>query len=65
MILILEAVFILVVLGIIFNIKFRRLKNEHQVDELTGLKNHKALAESLDSIFNKKIPIDRYPISVL
>lgn len=44
---------------------YNKLKEQNQIDELTGTKNYKALEESLDDIFAGRIDKDNFPISLI
>lgn len=49
---------------LLFNRRFKKIQAENQIDELTGLKNHKALALDLDSLENNWISKDE-PVSLI
>lgn len=64
-------IFVLFLVGIcfiisflLFNRRFKKIQVDNQIDELTGLKNHKALALYLDSLQNDWISKDE-PVSLM
>ena len=56
---------VLIFLGVKFHKILKKIKEENQIDELTGLKNHKALNEVLVNIFEKNIYQENFPISLI
>lgn len=56
---------VLISLGVKFHIILRKIKEANQIDELTGLKNYKALNEVLINIFEQDIYKENFPISLI
>ncbi len=56
---------VLIFLSIRFRIILRKMKEINQIDELTGLKNYKALNEVLTNIFEQDMYRANFPISLI
>jgi len=49
---------------LLFNGKFKKIQAKNQIDDLTGLKNHKALELDLDRLENNLVPKDE-PVALI
>ena len=64
-IIILTVIIVFVSYSFKYSSAYKKLKEQNQIDELTGTKNYKALEESLDNIFEGRIDKDNFPISFI
>lgn len=62
---ILSVIIAFVVYSFKYNSAYKKLKEQSQIDELTGTKNYKALEETLDNIFSERIDKDNFPLSLI
>lgn len=63
------AISLIIIVLICLSVKFYTIliknKEKNQIDDLTGLKNYKALNEVLDNLFEKNMYKENFPISLI